>query len=120
MAAQVFIQIDDRTQVGEARRAAVQMAEAVGLGETQAGKAALAVTEAATNIVKHAGSGKILLAPLVRGSAAGLEILALDRGPGISNVAESLRDGFSTAGGSSAPSQPTKSDRSFICEVSMQ
>jgi hypothetical protein len=32
--------------------------------------------------------------------AAGLEVLALDRGPGISNIAECLRDGYSTAGSS--------------------
>jgi anti-sigma regulatory factor (Ser/Thr protein kinase) len=95
---QILLQIDDRTQVGEARRAAVDMAEALGLGATQAGKVALAVTEAATNIVKHAGTGKILLGPLVRAAAAGLEILALDRGPGISNVTASMRDGYSTAG----------------------
>jgi anti-sigma regulatory factor (Ser/Thr protein kinase) len=96
--AQILIPIDDRTQVGEARRAAVEMAAALGLGETQAGKVALAVTEAATNIVKHAGTGKILLGPLVRASVMGVEILALDRGPGISNVMASMRDGFSTAG----------------------
>ena len=98
MLSQVLIQIEDRTQVGEARRAAAQLTGALAFDVTQSGKVALAVTEAATNIVKHAGSGKILLAPLTRGTAAGLEILALDRGPGIANVMDSLRDGFSTAG----------------------
>ena len=98
MPAQILIPIDDRTQVGQARRAGQEMAEALGLGATQAGQVALAVTEAATNIVKHAGTGKILLAPLARGGAVGLEILALDRGPGIANVGASLRDGYSTAG----------------------
>jgi anti-sigma regulatory factor (Ser/Thr protein kinase) len=95
---QILLQIEDRTQVGEARRAAVEMAEALGLGDTQTGKVALAVTEAATNIVKHAGTGKMLLSPLVRAAAFGLEILALDRGPGIANVMASMRDGYSTAG----------------------
>jgi anti-sigma regulatory factor (Ser/Thr protein kinase) len=95
---QTLIPIDDRTQVGEARRAAAQMAEALAFDATQAGKVALAVTEAATNIIKHAGSGKMVLAPLLRGSSAGLEILALDRGPGIANIGASLRDGHSTAG----------------------
>jgi anti-sigma regulatory factor (Ser/Thr protein kinase) len=95
---QILVQIDDRTQVGEARRAAAQMTEALAFNATQGGKVALAVTEAATNIVKHAGSGKILLAPLMRGTAAGVEILALDRGPGITNVTASLQDGYSTAG----------------------
>ena len=98
MPAQILLQIDDRTQVGEARRAAVEMAEALGLGTTQGGKVALAVTEAATNIVKHAGAGKLVLRPLLRGTIVGLEIIALDRGPGIPNVAASMRDGYSTAG----------------------
>jgi anti-sigma regulatory factor (Ser/Thr protein kinase) len=95
---QVLIQIEDRSQVGEARRAAVQMAGSLAFEATQAGKVALAVTEAATNIVKHAGNGKILLAPLARGAGVGMEVLALDRGPGIANLRASLRDGYSTAG----------------------
>jgi anti-sigma regulatory factor (Ser/Thr protein kinase) len=95
---QTLIPIDDRSQVGEARRAAAQMAETLAFDATQAGKVAIAVTEAATNIIKHAGSGKMVLAPLLRGSSTGLEILALDRGPGIANVGASLRDGHSTAG----------------------
>lgn len=98
MPAQILIPIDDRTQVGEARRAGQEMAEALGFDATQAGQVALAVTEAATNIVKHAGTGKVLLAPLTRAGAAGLEILALDQGPGIANVGASLQDGYSTAG----------------------
>lgn len=98
MPSQVLIEIDDRSQVGEARRAAVRMAEALAFEETQAGKVALAVTEAATNIVKHAGNGRIVLSPRMRGPAVGMEILALDRGPGIANVTASLRDGYSTAG----------------------
>ena len=98
MPSQVLIQIDDRSQVGEARREAARMAESLAFEATQAGKVALAVTEAATNIVKHAGSGKILLAPLVRAARVGIEVLALDRGPGIANLSASLRDGYSTSG----------------------
>ena len=98
MPSQVLIPIDDRSQVGEARRAALLMAEVLAFDATQTGKIALAVTEAATNIFKHAGSGKILLAPLVRGASVGMELLALDRGPGIANLGSSLRDGYSTAG----------------------
>jgi anti-sigma regulatory factor (Ser/Thr protein kinase) len=95
---QVLIPIDDRSQVGEARRAALVMAESLSFDANQTGKIALAVTEAATNIFKHARSGKILLAPLVRDASVGMELLALDRGPGIANVGTSLRDGYSTAG----------------------
>jgi anti-sigma regulatory factor (Ser/Thr protein kinase) len=95
---QVRVPIDDRSEVGAARRTAADLIEAQGFDETQAGKVGLCVTEAANNIVKHAGRGQILLRLLERGGVHGLEMLALDRGPGIANVSASLRDGVSTAG----------------------
>jgi anti-sigma regulatory factor (Ser/Thr protein kinase) len=92
------VRVGDPTAVGSARRAASELGRSVGLDETALGRAALVVTEAATNLVKHAGGGEILLRPLRHGPACGLEVLALDRGPGIPDVAASLRDGVSTAG----------------------
>ena len=74
------------------------MARDLGFSQESAGAVAIAVTEAATNIVKHAGHGTILVGPLARGTAVGLELIALDRGPGIANLGASLRDGHSTAG----------------------
>ena len=88
------VTVADESQVGEARRMVTQAAHRVGLDETLTGNAALVVTEAATNIVKHAQRGEILL----RAVANGLELLALDRGPGIRDVGASLRDGYSTTG----------------------
>ena len=90
--------INDRSEVGVARRAAAGLGETLGFDEIQTGKVALCVTEAATNIVKHAGRGRILLRTLERGRRRGIEMLALDKGPGIANLAASLRDGTSTAG----------------------
>ncbi|HEY6483839.1 MAG TPA: ATP-binding protein [Steroidobacteraceae bacterium] len=99
MLAQIRLPVTERSQIGAARRAAVTLCESHGLDTTQAGKLALCVTEAGTNIVKHAGSGQILLRVLERGATRGIEMLALDRGPGIVNVGASLRDGASSAGG---------------------
>ncbi len=59
---------------------------------------ALIATEAANNLVQHAAGGELVLRVLGRDQADGLEILSLDKGPGMRNVAECLRDGFSTAG----------------------
>jgi anti-sigma regulatory factor (Ser/Thr protein kinase) len=95
---QVRLAVTDRSEVGAARRMAMELSGSIGLDETQAGKVGLCVTEAATNIIKHAGSGQIVLRALEADGAAGLEILALDRGPGIANLQASLRDGVSTAG----------------------
>jgi anti-sigma regulatory factor (Ser/Thr protein kinase) len=88
--------IDDPSQVSAVRRAAQRLAEQVGFTDTRAGTAALVVTELATNLAKHARGGQILL----RGvdDPGFIEIVALDRGPGIPDIALSQRDGYSTAG----------------------
>ena len=89
-----LVTVAEESQVGEARRTVTLASQRLGLDETATGAAAVVVTEAATNLVKHAGRGEIL----VRAAEGGLEIMALDRGPGIRDIAASLRDGHSTTG----------------------
>jgi anti-sigma regulatory factor (Ser/Thr protein kinase) len=91
--------IDEPSQVGEARRKATVLAAELGFDETARGRVALVVTETATNLHKHARGGDLI----VRGwdSSPGgpaVEVLALDRGPGMADVARCLEDGYSTAG----------------------
>lgn len=74
---------------------AERMADEIGFTEVARGKLSIVVTEAATNLLKHAGGGQIILRCV---DSRGLEVLALDRGPGMRNVVECSRDGFSTAG----------------------
>lgn len=91
------IPVSDSSQVGEARRAASSWAESIGFNEAARGNVAIIATEAATNLVRHAGGGEIVLRYLL--DATGLEILALDKGPGMSDPARCMEDGYSTAGG---------------------
>jgi anti-sigma regulatory factor (Ser/Thr protein kinase) len=86
------------TCVGEARRAGAKLARGLGFSDGDVGRVALVVTEAATNVVKHAAEGELLLRALRRGTASGVGVLVLDRGPGIRTPGEALRDGFSTGG----------------------
>jgi anti-sigma regulatory factor (Ser/Thr protein kinase) len=86
----------DAALAATARRFAATMAAERGLDETEAGKVAIVVSEAATNLVKHAGGGEILVGPA--GDGVGVAVLSLDRGPGMENLAACLRDGFSTSG----------------------
>ena len=92
------ITVADTSGVAEARRVGSSMAGRLGFDETGVGKVAIAITEAATNLIKHASGGEILLLPLGSPDPDGLEMVVLDRGPGMENFAESLRDGHSTAG----------------------
>jgi len=90
--------IEDPSGVAEARRRAAALAERLDFGATAAGQLAIAITEVATNIVKHARYGNIALRCLEMNGIAGIEVLAFDQGPGMANLAVSLRDGHSTAG----------------------
>ena len=88
--------IDDPSQVAAARRLANRLAADVGFGATDQGRAALIATELATNLTKHALSGELLIRPTHE--PRGMELLAIDRGPGMGNPEACLRDGFSTTG----------------------
>ena len=90
--------LDDRSQVGNARRAGLELAALIGFDDEQAGQVGLAVTEVSTNVLKHASHGRVLIHSLQRDGIAGVEIIALDKGPGIADVSASLRDGHSTTG----------------------
>ncbi len=94
----IVLAIDDATMAGEARRAATAMAGRLGFDETGRGKVAIVATEAATNLHKHAKGGEIVIQGLEHGDIGGVDILALDRGPGMADVDRCLADGFSTAG----------------------
>jgi anti-sigma regulatory factor (Ser/Thr protein kinase) len=96
--APVAVTVTDASSVSAARRRAAGLTRQAGFGETEAGRVAIVVTEAATNLLKHGDGGEILLEAVSTDSVPGVQMLALDRGRGIPSVAVALRDGYSTAG----------------------
>lgn len=88
-------EVRDASQVGGARRAAVGLAGRLGFDEAAAGRVAIVATELAGNLARHANHGTLLVRA-VDGGTTGVELLALDRGPGLADVARSLTDGVST------------------------
>ncbi|MEO6308623.1 MAG: ATP-binding SpoIIE family protein phosphatase [Nitrospiraceae bacterium] len=95
---QISVPTSESSQVADVRRRIAALAGQVGFDETRAGVCAVIATEIGTNLVKHAKEGEIFLRTLSYGSSAGIEILALDRGPGMGNLNRALQDGHSTAG----------------------
>jgi anti-sigma regulatory factor (Ser/Thr protein kinase) len=93
----LVLRLADESGVGEARRAVRRVAIAVGLDDVVAERAALVVTEAARNVVRHGRGGFVALRAL-EGAPPGVEVLAVDTGPGIPDLTAALRDGHSTAG----------------------
>jgi anti-sigma regulatory factor (Ser/Thr protein kinase) len=94
----IALAVHDQSQVSETRRRAAETAARQGFDETDSGRVALVATELATNILKHGNGGEILVGTFGEGAESGIELIALDKGGGISNVAASMADGYSTAG----------------------
>ena len=92
------LRIRENSQVAEARRTACALARQSGFGEQDVARIALVVTEIATNLVKYSDEGELLVSSVEGGPKNDIDIIALDRGPGIKDLAGSLRNGFSTTG----------------------
>ncbi|WP_460825349.1 ATP-binding protein, partial [Massilia solisilvae] len=95
---QQAVAISHASDASAARRIGQKLADALGFDETRAGRLAIIISEAATNILKHAGHGILYIGPAQSGAGPGLDVVAVDEGPGIADVASSLVDGVSTAG----------------------
>ncbi|QTR04164.1 SpoIIE family protein phosphatase [Saccharothrix algeriensis] len=93
-----WLPVEEPAHVGRARRVATALAEQLGFPAARAAEVGLAVTEVGTNLHKHARQGAVLVRS-VRGErdAAG-GVVALDRGPGIGDLALAREDGQSTTG----------------------
>jgi serine/threonine-protein kinase RsbT len=62
-------------------------------------KLVTAASELARNTMEHGGGGQVEIQLLNDGPKKGLRLIFTDQGPGIPNVEQALKDGFTTGGG---------------------
>ncbi len=91
-------EILDASQVHSTSKQVQEIARSIGFSDALCGKAAIIATEMATNLLKFAHKGEILIQTISRGDQYGIEIISIDSGPGIENVSRSFEDGYSSAG----------------------
>lgn len=91
--------IRHRPDVEAARREARALAVRCGFDRVDAERAALVVSELATNLLRYAEHGEIVLAPREHAGLPAVTLVSRDRGPGIADLDAALADGFSTGGG---------------------
>ena len=93
------ISVTFEADVFKARRVGREMAHSLGFDEIGAGEIETAISELATNLVKHrAKNGEIILIPLNDEGGVGIEVRSEDEGPGIKNIEMAMKEGGSTAG----------------------
>jgi anti-sigma regulatory factor (Ser/Thr protein kinase) len=86
--------IEDSSRIGEARRHATHLARVLQWDESDIGRLALVVTELGSNLMRHALKGRLLVS--ARPDTCEVEVLAMDKGPGISNLGQCMGDGYSS------------------------
>ncbi|MFI1195927.1 SpoIIE family protein phosphatase [Micromonospora sp. NPDC020750] len=94
----LWFRVESGSTASAVRRAAERLGRQLEIGEARTADLAIVAAELTSNLVKHAEDGVLLLRPVRRGGQAGVELVAIDSGPGMADLTVSSRDGHSTAG----------------------
>jgi serine/threonine-protein kinase RsbT len=95
---EIRVPINSDQDIVLARQRGRALAVEFGFSASDATLIATAISELARNIVSYARKGHITLALINSASRQGLSIVASDDGPGIQDIRQAMRDGFSTSG----------------------
>jgi serine/threonine-protein kinase RsbT len=92
------VAINSDQDIVVARQRGRALAAELGFSATDSTLLATAISELARNIVSYARKGEITLKTIHGSSREGILVVASDDGPGIPDIRQALRDGFSTSG----------------------
>jgi serine/threonine-protein kinase RsbT len=90
------IPIAEDSDIVVARQAGRQMADRLGFTGSDPTLIATAISEVARNIVVYAVRGEIFIETIEKEGRRGICVVARDDGPGIPDIEQAMRDGFST------------------------
>jgi anti-sigma regulatory factor (Ser/Thr protein kinase) len=93
-----WIRVEDGNAPGQVRRSAIAVAQRAGFSEHRTGEVAIAATELATNLQRHAREGVVVVRVRRAAAEAAVELIVTDTGPGFADLAALARDGNSSGG----------------------
>lgn len=96
---ETHINIRSNVDIVAARQGSRSAAMALGFNGADVTLIAAAISEVARNIVDHAQQGEVTIRVLAKDGRRGLHIVASDQGPGIPDVAQAMKYGYSTRRG---------------------
>ena len=106
MSTDIRVSIEADADMLPARAEGRALADRLGFSRTDATLIATAISEIARNILRHAGSGEIILTEVNKDGRRGLSVVARDDGPGIRDVAAAIQEGYSGVNGGSGLGLP--------------
>lgn len=84
--------VQDQFQLAGMRLAAMSLARVHGLDDDAVDRVGVIVAELAANITRYARTGQIILRVVGEHGSGCVEVLALDKGPGIADMARAMRE----------------------------
>ena len=95
--------VGDQLQISTIQLQAAALGRAHGLSGDALARLDFIVAAVSENIVRHAGSGHVILRAVGAHTTGWVEVLALDKGPGINDMKRAMRDSASTPGIDASP-----------------
>jgi len=90
------VSVDRDADIVTARHKGRELAVEVGFSGSDLTLIATAISEIARNIIIYAERGEIVFSIAQRGGKRGIVVVAHDDGPGIADIEQAMRDGYST------------------------
>jgi serine/threonine-protein kinase RsbT len=91
--------INTSSDIVKVRQLVREWAISLGFSLVEQTKMVTAASELARNTLEHGGGGKVRLEALNNDTRRGLKLIFSDEGPGIADLEQALKDGFTTGNG---------------------
>lgn len=95
--AHISFNAEDRSYFAILKKEIHALAANAGFSEKRTGEIDIVVAEMTSNLLKHGGGGEILVGVVGTANELAIEIISIDNGPGIQDLARMIEDGYSTA-----------------------
>jgi serine/threonine-protein kinase RsbT len=101
MAREWTVLVTSEEDIISSRQQARDAAKTLGFGLVDQSRITTAVSELTRNVMRYAigGQGEVVIRELQDGDNTGIEVVVRDDGPGIPDIEQAMRDGFTTGGG---------------------